>query len=431
MSEKSYLKLNQSSILNVPFQMYDEFLFIVNGKEFKTTRLISDLLSPKICKIHINDPTINQFIINTTQEGDFNHILKLVNFEKNEVNQNEIEFITEIVEYLGNEKINYIDERTTQEFNEDNIFTILNKHLKFPLFYSKKIDEDIDFISSHFFSLLEDHESEMKSLEINILERILNNDKLKLLNEDQLLQFVDQLYSENSKYSNLFEYILFKNVQSTTINEFIDIYNIEHINTFTWKSLTERLKQEFINIEYISDRYENIFKFDSNNPFNGIFTQFQKDGSIANKIKITANSIRSGSPEDVILYNDKSKFFQSNGNKNSWICFDFLENKIEPNYYSIKTKSNSSENEEHPKSWVIEGSDNNSDWEIIDEQKNCSYFHGGDLVHSFEISNKKKDKKFQYIRMRQTDTNWRGDDDLMIGWFEIFGKLSKREIDQK
>ena len=66
------LQLKTSSILNVPLQSYfDDFSFIVNGKEYKTSRLISDLLSPKICEIHANDPTFDIFTIKTQQKGDF------------------------------------------------------------------------------------------------------------------------------------------------------------------------------------------------------------------------------------------------------------------------------------------------------------------------------------------------------------------------
>ena len=84
MDNKSYLKLSESSIRKVPLCTYDEFIFIVNGKEFKTSRIISDLLSPKICKLHLCDPTISQYSISTKYQGDFSLILNLTSFEKQE-----------------------------------------------------------------------------------------------------------------------------------------------------------------------------------------------------------------------------------------------------------------------------------------------------------------------------------------------------------
>lgn len=82
MSQINKVLLKPSSISAVPLQTYDkDFSFVVNGKEFKTSRLLSDLLSPIICKIQLNDPTIDTFIINTNQNGDFSHFLQLTNFE--------------------------------------------------------------------------------------------------------------------------------------------------------------------------------------------------------------------------------------------------------------------------------------------------------------------------------------------------------------
>lgn len=77
------VKLLPNSLVNVPFHEFTkDFTFIVNGKEFKTSRLIAELLSPKICQMHTTDITINQFTINTKSTGNFNHILQLVNFNQ-------------------------------------------------------------------------------------------------------------------------------------------------------------------------------------------------------------------------------------------------------------------------------------------------------------------------------------------------------------
>ena len=49
-------QLKTSSIEEVPLQSYNkEFTFIVNGEEFYTSKVESDLLSAKINKIHLND----------------------------------------------------------------------------------------------------------------------------------------------------------------------------------------------------------------------------------------------------------------------------------------------------------------------------------------------------------------------------------------
>lgn len=43
------LKRNQ----NIPFDKYEKnFEFIVNGKRYQTSRIVTDLLSPIICQLH-------------------------------------------------------------------------------------------------------------------------------------------------------------------------------------------------------------------------------------------------------------------------------------------------------------------------------------------------------------------------------------------
>ena len=93
------MQLNPSTILNVPIETYpNDFTFIVNGQKFKTSRLVSDLLSPKISHIHANDPTYDTFTIDTSNHGNFDNILKLVNFKEVNYPEKEIPFISEVIE---------------------------------------------------------------------------------------------------------------------------------------------------------------------------------------------------------------------------------------------------------------------------------------------------------------------------------------------
>ena len=124
MEQNSDIQLSYSCIMNVPLQTYNnDFTFIVNGKEFQTSRIISDLLSPKICKIHMIDPTIDTLCIKTSQQGHFSYILDLVSFTKKSIPTTELPFISEVIEILENETISLGQSEHQQELTEDNIFT--------------------------------------------------------------------------------------------------------------------------------------------------------------------------------------------------------------------------------------------------------------------------------------------------------------------
>lgn len=90
-------------------------------------------------------------------------------------------------------------------------------------------------------------------------------------------------------------------------------------------------------------------------------------------------------------------------------------------HYTIRS-GNNGKNYQNPKSWVIEGSNDNSKWDILDEQKNNLSLNGLKLVHTFTIDSRKQ-KEYKYIQMRQIDKNWQNGDDLMLTDFEMHGKL--------
>ena len=126
-------------------------------------------------------------------------------------------------------------------------------------------------------------------------------------------------------------------------------------------------------------------------------------------------------PSNVVLYDDKSKCFESRNEKNSWICFDFKENRIAPTDYTIRSAT-ANENMSHPKNWVIEVSDDNNKWSIINEQKNCSHLRGKSHVHNFEIDNKNT-KAYRYIRLRQNRVEWSNHNILFFESIEFYGFL--------
>ena len=136
----------------------DDFSFIVNNKKFKTTRLIADLISPTISKLHLIDPTINNFTIKTNKQGDFLNILNLVDFQKKQISEKEFPFFFEVAEILGNESFEYQIEQENIEINSNNVFTLINKHEKYQKIYYEFYSKEVDFISSHFYELCEDKE---------------------------------------------------------------------------------------------------------------------------------------------------------------------------------------------------------------------------------------------------------------------------------
>ena len=120
MNQQSKIKLNTDSVISIPFQTYENnFIFIVNNKEYLTSRIVASLLSPKICQMLKIDPTISEFTIKTQYQGDFQNVLNLVNFQANACPDSDILFIKEIAEILKNKSLEIINESKLTTFSAE------------------------------------------------------------------------------------------------------------------------------------------------------------------------------------------------------------------------------------------------------------------------------------------------------------------------
>lgn len=437
---KNQMQLRPSSILNVPIQNYDnDFSFVVNGKLFKTSKIVSDLLSPTICRLHSNDPTIDVFNINTSHQGDFSRILNLVNFNKTEITDKDLPFLSEVFEILGTGSIEFSLINQASEITIDNVFHLLQNHEKYYKFFSSQIASEIEFISSHFNELCETKEEEFYKLDFDTLFQIISSPKLLLKSEDQLLNFLNRMYSNNSMYSIFYETVFFSNVTIEAISEFITLFDVNDMNDSIWQRICERLKEkiECKNDVMIKGRYESekvdenqrfiLFKCSNEKKFEGIINYLHQksNGKIKNLIGITSSSVYDSNdihqPINIALFDDQKKRFRSMDSPGSWIRIDFKDHRIIPSDYSIRSTEWGA-NCGHPANWVIECSKDGSSWTVVDEQKNCSYLNGKYHVHSFKISSQ-CDSEFRYIQVRSTGKSWAGTNTLAFDSFEVYGKL--------
>lgn len=99
--------------------------------------------------------------------------------------------------------------------------------------YRSIYKKEIEFISSNFIEQSETNKTELKNLQISTLYDILNDESLVLKDEDQLLQFINKLYSQDHKYSILYETVHFSNVSKEKIDKFIELYDFNDMTNLT------------------------------------------------------------------------------------------------------------------------------------------------------------------------------------------------------
>lgn len=393
------IKLQTTSILHVPLNNYEkDFTFIVNGKEFQTTKVIADLLSPKISNSHLLDPTISHIIINTRSQGNFQRFLNLQKFELENISSDELLFFGEIIEQLGTENVDINIAKV--DITIDNVLNCLLHDFPFRHLYSQQIEEEIEFISKNFIEIEQNQQSSLLNLPKELLSSILSNPNLVIESEDKLLNFINELYLKSNEYSILYEYILFANVQSSSINDFLTVFDFNDLNSSSWHSISNRLKQKVNQTESFqnSKRYKfketksacNDIKY-TGEAFNGIFNYFRKHSNIQDEVKITASSVGQGNIESIVQINSPNLPFNTQDKRESWVCFEFINHKVALTNYTIRS-NNWGAGSHHLKSWVIEGSKDKQKWDIIDDVKNCSFLNGSNYVHTFSVQNQNKNE---------------------------------------
>ena len=110
--------------------------------------------------------------------------------------------------------------------------------------------------------------------------------------------------------------------------------------------------------------------------------------------------------------------------RDSWIKFDFGEQRINLTSYTFRSNSSSPSSHAHPRTWTMSGSDDGEHWEVIDQQTDNPALNGEYKQHRFVCEN--KNKYYRYIQYKQADswdTNKNFQYVVYLTCFELFGSI--------
>jgi hypothetical protein len=291
-----------------------------------------------------------------------------------------------------------------------------------PMFSESFSERAIDFLASHFneFDL-----SFLNNLSVSTLCQILSHQSLQLENEDSLYNFIRSHLESNPTYISLLEFIRFEFLTCETTKNFI-LWSFEHFEEISgsfslWKSISGRLSQE-VHPEAISRYLGHVICFKSNSPLNGIIAYLSSShgGNVSDRdiISVSASSVYSSNQAKNAADLQSTNCFHSTNNPNQWLCYDFKDRRVQPTHYSIHAYSSNY----FLRSWIIEGSLNNSEWISLDERTNNTEADSSHPIVTFTIS---RSMKCRFIRLRQTGVNQNGNHYLILFAFEVFGHLTE------
>lgn len=472
----------------------DEFYFAIGEQQIPCHLFVAGFLSQNVSRILISDPTINKFVIKFTSNRDkseyetkiINLLQKLIKGEQFEISQEEIDKMNSeieniyqlhnlkecsntliyhylsLIEQLGNEELkqqfcsflfsngnqntsNKSETQTKSEIEsrikkfesiEKVIFNIQNEFcqkensiLISKEYLNEEYSKFIDDVASHFFEIDESLIIQMNSF---VLNDILSSQKLKIKDEDTLLQILLNRRSnllqqhENDDENFFIEKVRFEFLSEKGIHSFLSEISFNDLNHEIWSSITKRLILP-VDGKIGNERAESKFvefEYNEQKPLKGILNHLteKSNGNIQNNktIEITCSYLCCGTLDTLVDFNDSSNFTHINLNVNPyWLKYDFKSRKIQINSYFIVARDDSSYRR-YMKSWAVEISDDGNSWEKIDERNNVSELNG---QNSKQIFNVKMTKPFRYIRIISDKNNHQDSNGFTLGNLEFYGNI--------
>ncbi|EAY18311.1 ankyrin repeat protein, putative [Trichomonas vaginalis G3] len=217
------------------YNAQDKFILAINGAELIINKSVAIGISGKISgkytldksfakinvcteiKSHNTANILKEILLNGKVDFEFENTLTMDLFHIG------VELgIQELIELY---KKYAIDEK---ELDIDNCFQLLEFYLQ--MSSNEKISECVDFISSHFYSIIDDDLKNIaKKLGFDILQRIISNDKLVIDDEDSLVRTIITLTRESEIFYPLFDYVQFEYCSEKILDK---IQNLTDSNNF-------------------------------------------------------------------------------------------------------------------------------------------------------------------------------------------------------
>ena len=385
----------------------------------------ADFISPKVSRLRKVDPTLSIYSIKTNCLID-NSIIRdfkdLLFSKKIELNQSNTYVLINIFIDLENEEF-------ISHFHSYETPTVETVMQMIQIYSSqmKDINPLVSFAAHNFYTLqLPD------GVNIEELELILSHKELRLINEDSLLDYFEKLINSNHDYY----YPLLRFIQTSSLSQAGAIKYASLLDKITdssflaslWPQVRQRfthpVRNAFLNPRYL--RPPSINCSFNGDPFDGIFNHLTKEfhGNIRELgvIHMNASSIFSDSKFLKSLVEENGDWGSQNRKQQQWVQFRFNPRKVSITGYSLRSHSNETWSKSQLRSWILAGSNNDLDWDIIDEQTDVEGFKGSFLkTLTFQT---KESAYYSSIRLQRTSQTWGGNYYLALSRVELFGQIS-------
>lgn len=414
----------------------ERFQIILGSQEndfFELSRNEARIISKKINDFCMIDPTINKYELltpNNEQPQEIRNLLDLIILStKGQVTvpkDKQKQFA--MIRFLLGEEV------------PSDLYDIKNIKEAISLLNTEMNSIAVKYLSEHFLELLESDETKNLSKEviISIIDKY---------NESE-----DEKQSQTEKKKEIFEAMKRKEEKEIVIHFIVGMrfdeliqdaieYVMENLDDDVMANELHRVTlfiKKILKLSYnekvtLNESKITEVKFNGNE-LSGIISHLKKKHGDnleeSGALKLAGGrDHHPGYPiTNLINYDQSNSYYnysmrEPSRESDSWIEFDFVNEKVNLTSYTIKTDNDEPNSIWKPKSWRIVGSDNHEKWTVLDHKENCNDLNGSYYQHRFECD--KKDGFFRYIRYIQEDS-WdssRCKYAFSLTCFEMFGNL--------
>ncbi|EAY10081.1 hypothetical protein TVAG_329680 [Trichomonas vaginalis G3] len=293
---------------------------------------------------------------------------------------------------------------------------------------STTMNECIEYISSHFYSLKDDDIiTNFVKNGFEFCEKILKSKELKIENEDKLCLLLLDTCRRDSTLFDLFSYV---NLQFCSSEVYDYIYNFSVENSYESSLLTiynetlkhyhskSRNKFEISNQSITSFEkhlIRNQFQI-SNHSFSFVDPKIVEKVSKEIKMEMTASSLYGGNLSNINSYSDNANFY-TNNEPNSWVKADLKGYKLKPKSYILRSSYVFSS--DLLRRWKLEGTKEDGTSIVLDNQY---YEFQQREIKEFPLQT---NDYFVAFKITQTGQNSSNCDFFRITVFDFKGDLIK------
>jgi hypothetical protein len=269
-------------------------------------------------------------------------------------------------------------------------------------------------VSEHLFA---------RRFTVATLSEIFSRD-LVLDSEDSFFDFVKrEIDRRDNDAVDLLSYVDLLCISSDRMEKFLEVVEAKGLTGGIWASICNRLKSCAAHpllrssVHQIGRRLQ-----PGTDPFDGVFALLTRmtgsNCAVSGGIGVRALKTHSGNLNTLFEGNQvgRGSFWVHSNVKDGWLEIDFLGRRLAITHYTLRS--------EGLRTWTIEGSNDGSNWTVIDSRTNDETFHGhGPIDARFECHDDSV-YGFRLIRLCQKGLHWSGQTyTFLLARIEMFGWL--------